>query len=325
MAPAPLSVYNLVHEPREYQKADQPAEVRGLTVLVDILLTLSVFFGMWVVGLGLTAEDFRRLASLRLGMALGLVAPIVLLPLLASGIARWLAVPPAVAGGLIVLSAAPPAAISNLYVAMARANTALCVTLTAASTLVAVVTMPLAMLLGFRGLAIAGAGLRVPVLATTGQLVLLLIVPAGLGMAVRAWRPETAVKHLGGLRLLSLMTVLVPLFVVVWLQWGPFLALAGQAALAAVLFTVVSAALGYSLGVLASPLRPDRFALAVNVSTRSFGLAATVGATFMGRTDFLAFVAVFFLTNAALASAAILFSRAFGQPEPPPKPPPGKG
>jgi bile acid:Na+ symporter, BASS family len=281
-----------------------------MTVLVDILLPLTVFFSMWVVGLGLTAEDFRRLASVRLGMALGLVVPVVLLPLLAIGLAKGLALPPAVAGGLLVLSAAPPAAISNLYAALARANVALCVTLTAVSTVVGVITMPLAMSLGFRGLAMEGLDLHVPVLAVMGQLVLLLVVPAGLGMAVRAWRPELAMKHLGGLRLLSLIAVLVPLFVAVWLQWGPFVALAGPVACAALLFTAVAAAVGYGLGVLSGPSPQDRVSLATSVSTRSFGLAATVGATLIGRTDFLAFVAAFFLTHAALAGAAILLFRA---------------
>jgi bile acid:Na+ symporter, BASS family len=295
-----------------------------MNFLVDILLPLTVFFGMGVVGLGLTAEDFRRLASLRLGMVLGLVAPIVLLPLLAAGVARGLALSPALAGGLLVLAAAPPAAISNLYVALARANAALCVTLTAVSTLVAVVTMPLAMFLGFRGLALEGGSFRIPVLATMGQLVVLLIVPAGLGMAVRHWRPELAVKHLGGLRLLSLIAVLVPLFVVVWLQWEPFVALVQPVALAALVFTLASAAMGYGLGVLSGPSSGDRFALAANVSTRSFGLAATVGATFMGRTDFLAFVAAFFLTHAALAGTAILLFRSFCRSEPPPTPLHGK-
>jgi bile acid:Na+ symporter, BASS family len=290
-----------------------------MNVLVDILLPLSVFFGMWVVGLGLTREDFLRLASVRLGMALGLVAPIVLLPLLAIGLAKWLALPPAVAGGLLVLAAAPPAAISNLYTALARANVALCVTLTAASTVVGVITMPLAMSLGFRGLAMEGLDLHVPVLAVMGQLVLLLVVPAGLGMGIRAWRPELAVRHIGGLRLLSLIVVLVPLFVAVWLQWGPFVALVKPVALAALLFTVVAAAVGYGLGVLSGPSPRDRFALATSVSTRSFGLAATVGATLMGRTDFLAFVAAFFLTHAVLAVVAIILLRTYGPSDPSPR------
>jgi len=283
-----------------------------MTILVDILLPLTVFFSMGVVGLGLTVEDFRRVASLRLGMGLGLVAPIVLLPLLASGLAKWLSLPPAVAGGLIVLSAAPPAAISNLYVAMARANVALCVTLTAVSTLLGVITMPIAMSFGFRGLTLNGVGLRVPVLATMGQLVLLLVLPAGLGMALRAWRPASAARHVAWLRVLSLVSVLVPLLVAVWLQWASFVAIAGPVALAALLFTLVSAAVGYGLGVISGPSAQDRFTLAMNVSTRSFGVAAVVGATFMGRTDFLAFIAVFFLIHAVLAVAAIILLRTCG-------------
>ena len=285
-----------------------------MTFLVDILLPLTVFMGMAVVGLDLTVGDFRRLVSLRLGVTLGLVVPIVLLPFLAVGFAKWLGLPPAVAGGLLILSAAPPAAISNLYAAMARANTALCVTLTAVSTVACVFTMPLALSLGFRGLDLAGAPVSIPVLRTMGHLVLLLILPAGLGMAVRAWRPDLAARHGGWLKVLSLAMVLVPLFMIVGMQWRPVLQMMGTVVLAALLFTLVAAAVGYGLGVLSRPSPQDRFTLAMNGSTRSFGVAAVVGATFMGRTDFLAFMAVFFLTHAALAVTAILLFRTHGSP-----------
>ena len=277
--------------------------------LVGILLPATVFLSMGAVGLGLTVEDFRRLASLRLGVALGLVAPLLLLPLLALGLARWLSLPPAIAGGLIVLSASPPAAISNLYVAMARANVALSVTLTAVSTLLAVFTIPIALSVALAGLSPAGATMRVPVLTTIGQLALLLILPAGLGMAVRAWRPGFAAKHGGWLRISCFPIVLVPIFMVVGTQWRPFLQMAGTVVLTSFLFTLAAAAVGFGLGALSGPSRPDCFTMAMNVSTRSFGVAAVVGATFMGRTDFLAFMAAFFLTHALLATAAILLFR----------------
>lgn len=282
-----------------------------MTVVVGILLPLAVFVSMGAVGLGLAPEDFRRLATLRLGVALGLAAPILLLPLLAVVLAKGLALPPAVAGGLLLLSAAPPAAISSLYVGLGRANTALCVALTALATLVCIFTMPLAMSIGFNWLALAGTAIRVPVLATMGQLILLLIFPAGLGMMVRARRPAFAMKVEGTFKLCSLFNVLVLLFVVVWLQWRTFQDLMAQVILSALLFTLAAGAVGYLLGILAGSSLEDRFVIAMNCSTRSFGIAATVGATFMGRTDFLALMAAFFLIHAALATSAVVWFRTF--------------
>ena len=215
-------------------------------------------------------------------------------------------------GGLLVLSAAPPAAISNLYVAMARANVALCVTLTAVSTMLCVFTMPLALSIGFRCLSLTGATVAVPVLTTIGQLVLMLLLPASLGMTVRAWRPKFAVRHGGWLRLCSLAVVLMPLFMVVGAQWQMIFQMIGAVVLSAFLFTFVAAAVGYGVGILSGIPPTDRFALAMNFSTRSIGVAAVVGATFMGRTDFLAFIAVFFLTHAVLAVAAIFLFRTYG-------------
>jgi len=176
-----------------------------------------------------------------------------------------------------------------------------------------VFTMPLALSLGFRGLDLAGAPVSIPVLRTVGHLALLLILPAALGMSVRAWRPDLAARHGGWLKRLSLAMVLVPLFMIVGMEWRPVLQMMGTVVLTAFLFTLAAAAVGYGLGVLSGPSPQDRFTLAMNGSTRSFGVAAVVGATFMGRTDFLAFMAVFFLTHAALAVTAVFLFRTFAR------------
>jgi hypothetical protein len=74
-----------------------------------------------------------------------------------------------------------------------------------------------------------------------------------------------------------------------------------------------AAAAGFGMGILSGPSPRDRFSMAMTFSTRSFGVATVVGATFMGRTDFLAFMAAFFLTHALLAAAAILLFRTWGE------------
>ena len=140
--------------------------------------------------------DFARLRSVPLVVAVGLLAPLVLLPAIALALVWWFAPDPFIAGGLLLVAACPIGGISNTYSYLARASTALSVTLTGLSSILAIGAIPV----------LSGAFERVlqeplrvdaPVNILGLQLVLILALPIGLGMAIRrrwpdwarAWRP----------------------------------------------------------------------------------------------------------------------------------------
>jgi len=111
------------------------------------------FSGRWVesaialvmlgMGFTLTLDDFKRLFKIPGSFALGFACQYSVMPLLGWGIGRALHLEPGFAAGLILVAACPGGVASNLISYLARANVALSVVLTMASTLTAFVMTPL--------------------------------------------------------------------------------------------------------------------------------------------------------------------------------------
>lgn len=79
----------------------------GSNALIDIGLPVSLFLIMVGMGMTLTPKDFREVAIAPRGTFFGLLAQILLLPLIALGVALALDLSPALAVGLIVIAACP--------------------------------------------------------------------------------------------------------------------------------------------------------------------------------------------------------------------------
>lgn len=160
---------------------------------------LSWFKGPWIfwalatvmlgMGFTLTLDDFRRLLVMPACVALGFVAQYSVMPLAGWGIARGMALDPGLAVGLILVASCPGGTASNVIAYLARANVALSVVLTMASTLLAFIMTPLwCQALAGTYVAVDAAGLCV----STLQMVVL---PVVLG-AFCNWRFPRAIARI---------------------------------------------------------------------------------------------------------------------------------
>lgn len=142
------------------------------------------------LGLSLTLGDFRRVFVFPRGVLIGLANLLVISPLLAFGVAEGWGLSAVLAVGLVLLGASPGGTTANFFTHLARGDVALSVSMTALSSLAAVVTVPL-----FLGLAIEffdarGLGEDVEMLSVVARVFLITLVPLSIGMAFRARRPE---------------------------------------------------------------------------------------------------------------------------------------
>ena len=153
------------------------------------LLPLALFVIMTGLGLSLTVADFKRVLVYPRGMVIGLGNLLLLSPLLAFLSALIFRLPPELAVGMVLLGAAPGGTTANLLTHLARGDTALSVTITAVSSLAAVVTTPL-----FLGLATwhflgEQSGAQIDMVRIVLRVLTITIVPLGFGMVVRAFAP----------------------------------------------------------------------------------------------------------------------------------------
>ena len=87
--------------------------------------------------------------------------------------------------GMVLVAACPGGAISNYYVYLASANVALSVTLTAVTTVLAFVTLPVLTALGFKLLLDQQEAIPVPISDMMSQLFVVLLLPTAAGMWMR--------------------------------------------------------------------------------------------------------------------------------------------
>jgi len=157
----------------------------------QVLLPLGLGLILFTMGLSLTLADFRRVLEAPWAVSVGLVGQIVLMPLL--GLAFLFAWPqaPVIAVGFMLLLACPGGPTSNFLTYLARGDTALSVTLTAISSLIGAITVPIVVNVGIL-LVGEGSTRELPLGNTVLRLFLTTTLPVLLGLALRETLPGLA-------------------------------------------------------------------------------------------------------------------------------------
>ncbi|MEE8312086.1 MAG: bile acid:sodium symporter [Candidatus Binatia bacterium] len=279
---------------------------------VQLAAPFLLFAMMFVVGLELTVRDFRRIAAAPRAVVVGTLGQLILLPAVTAAGLVVLDLSPRVTAGVVLILAAPGGGISNVFTLLAGANVALSVTLTAVASLLAVVTLPVITAVGFDVLA-GGAGpdgdLVVPVLPMIGQLVVLVLVPIGLGMRVRARRAAWADAKGPLLRRLVLAGVVVVIAISATSDSTGLLGDTLDALWVGLAWTAMAMILGYTVAVVAGLEAVDRFTMAIEFSVKNVGLAAIVAISALGRPELAVFAGAYVLTGYPLAVLASLAFR----------------
>src|SRR5918998_1609225 len=112
-------------------------------ILTSVLLPAAIAVIMCSLGMTLTPADFRRLLVAPRGVAIGMLNLALISPLLALAIAELFGLSPELAVGLVLLGASPGGMMANMLTHLARGDTALSITMTAISSIGAIVTVPL--------------------------------------------------------------------------------------------------------------------------------------------------------------------------------------
>ena len=112
-------------------------------MIVKVLLPLILAFIMFSLGLGLRGRDFSRVLKFPVAFGVGLLNQVVLLPLVALGLAHAFGLSSVFAVGLMVLALCPGGVTSNLLARLAGGNAPLSISLTAITSLLSILTVPL--------------------------------------------------------------------------------------------------------------------------------------------------------------------------------------
>ena len=109
------------------------------------LLAINAAIGLMMLGVAidLKLEDFKRILASPKAPAIGLFAQFLLLPAFTFGLTMLLRPHPSIALGMILVAACPGGNLSNLMTYLAKGNCAVSISMTAVSTMAAIVMTPL--------------------------------------------------------------------------------------------------------------------------------------------------------------------------------------
>jgi BASS family bile acid:Na+ symporter len=279
--------------------------------IAQIAGPITLFLLMMIVGLELTLSDFRRVLAFPRVVIAGTLAQWLLLPAMTWLVVKAFGVNPVFGVGAILVAVAPGAGISNLVAALGRGNIALSVTLTAVTSVFAVVTLPAFASLAMRLFLDDAAPVDVPVARLIVQLFFTLLLPIGLGMTLRTRDPERAIRLAPRLHRILIFAILIA--VVIGTVTAPDAQIefsgGGPALAAAFAWTLSAMAIGWGV---ASALRvspADRFTFLVEFAARNIGIAAIVAMSGLGRVDLTFFSGVYAVVGYPLVFTAALLRR----------------
>jgi BASS family bile acid:Na+ symporter len=152
--------------------------------LTSIVLPAAIAVIMCSLGMTLTPADFRRIFVAPRGIAIGMLNLALISPLLALAMAELFDLPPELAVGLVLLGASPGGMMANMLTHLSRGDTALSVTMTAISSVGAIVTVPLFLALSSSHFGADNVG-EASMLGVVARVFAITIVPVSIGMVLR--------------------------------------------------------------------------------------------------------------------------------------------
>lgn len=281
-------------------------------ILLEQLPSLVLFTLMLAMGMELTPGDFRRVASQPRAALLGLAGQLVFLPLLAFLIAREFAPSGPIAVGLLLIAACPGGTTSNAFSYLARGDVALSISLTACSSLVAFLWVPLVLGLAVPLLHVHDARVVLPFRQTAVPILLTTAVPVVAGMQLARHRPAFCSRWQqpllkGSIGVLMLLIVGLPVQLAARSVDLP--SIFRQAAAPVLLLLASTTGIALAASRLANVGRRRAITIAIEVGIQNFALAMMLALSVFREPTFLATGIVYLPAMLLVASGLVWLGR----------------
>ena len=249
------------------------------TLITTLLLPAALAVIMLSLGLELTPGDFRRVLTVPRGVAIGMLNLALISPLLAFGVAEAFALAPALAVGLVLLGASPGGTMANMLTHLARGDTALSITMTAISSLCAIVTVPLALTLASRHFDATSLVDGISMGGIVARVLLITVVPVATGMGLAQRYPERVAELRPRVARIALGTFVVIVAGAVVAEHERALDHLGEVAAAALALNLAAMTVSFTLSKLARLGDRQATAIALELGVHNAALAIAIGAT----------------------------------------------
>jgi len=211
-----------------------------VTKIAPICLAL-IMLGL---GLGLSIKDFTRILRVPKDFFVGFFSQLVILPIVALGIALILNLPETLAIGLMIIAAAPGGVTSNVLTKFANGDVALSISLTAVISLISIVSVPFVVITSADILGVAISS-NISMTGIALKMALVVTVPVIIGMVIRGLAENFILSKINIINKLT-GWLFVIVFAAIWIEEKDnILTYLAEAGLAVLILNVVMMTLAY--------------------------------------------------------------------------------
>ena len=211
-----------------------------VTKIAPICLAL-IMLGL---GLGLSIKDFIRILRVPKDFFVGFFSQLVILPIVALGIALILNLPAPIAVGLMIIAAAPGGVTSNVLTKFANGDVALSISLTAVVSLISIVSVPFVVITSADILGVTISS-DISMTGIALKMALVVTVPVVIGMTIRGFAENFISSKINIINKLT-GWLFVIVFAAIWIEEKDnILTYLAEAGLAVLILNVVMMLIAY--------------------------------------------------------------------------------
>ena len=185
--------------------------------IVTKIAPLALALIMLGLGLGLTLQDFTRILKTPKDFLVGLISQLIILPIVAFILIKFLGTTPEIALGVMIIAAAPGGITSNILTKFANGDVALSISLTAVISIISIVTVPLIVFTSADLLGISFASESINITSTALKMALVVAVPVIIGMLVRRFADNFISSRTSLINKITGLLFLV-VFLAIWVE-----------------------------------------------------------------------------------------------------------
>lgn len=288
-----------------------------MTSNIGIVLAASLMFIMFGMGLSLTINDFKRVIIFPKAVLLGLISQMVILPLLGYFIAVYLNLSPTIAIGLMLLAVCPGGATSNLLTHLAKGDLALSVSLTAISSVLSIITIPIIVQFALQYFENQNQSITIDSFTMIKQLFVIVIVPVAIGMIVRARNINFALRMEKPVKKASAIIFILVMIGVIFSTRSEFFSYFKEAGLPSILLNVLTMTVGFLLALVFRLTKPQAISISIESGIQNGTLAITLATIALNNIEYSIVPATYGLWMFFTGTLIILMRKRLGVMEKP--------
>ena len=185
--------------------------------IVTKIAPIALALIMLGLGLGLTIQDFTRVIKTPKDFLIGLISQLIILPIVAFILIKFLGTSPEIALGVMIIAAAPGGITSNILTKFANGDVALSVSLTAIISILSIITVPLIVFTSADLLGISFASENINISGTAIKMALVVAAPVLIGMTIRRFADSFISSRSSLINKITGILFLI-VFIAIWIE-----------------------------------------------------------------------------------------------------------